>query len=137
MKSSLPPLLPRDKHDTDTAAALVALGWERVACVAPQMLAWLQDGNWPVAAVLRPFLVAQGARLAPHVKPVFATDDDVWKYFILADLVRQSPELASALGTELARMAGSPTAGERLEGVAAQAQEILATRNGRRDCGIE
>lgn len=126
MKTALQPLLPRDKHDTDTAAALVALGWEQVECVAPQMLEWMQDSNWPVAAVLRPFLAAQGARLAPHVKPIFATADDVWKYFILAGIVRQSPELASALGAELARMAGSPTAGERLEGVAAQAQEILA-----------
>ena len=86
----------------------------------------MQDSNWPVAAVLRPFLAAQGARLALQVKPIFATADDVWKYFILAGIVRKSPELASALGAELARMAGSPTAGERLEGVAAQAQEILA-----------
>lgn len=126
MKSALPPLLPRDKHDTDAAQALVVLGWERVECVAPQMLEWMQDSNWPVAAVLRPFLVAQGARLAPFIGPIFASNDEVWKYFILDGIVRQSPELASALGTELARLAGHPTAGERLEGVTAQAQEILA-----------
>lgn len=137
---ALPPLLPRDKHDTHAAAALVALGWDRVECVAPQMLEWMQDSNWPVAAVLRPFLLAQGARLAPYIKPIFATADDVWKYFILAGIVRPSPELASVLGAELARMASHPTAGERLEGVAAQARDILAADSGRQHhpaAGIE
>lgn len=119
--------LPCDKHDTQAAAALVALGWERVADSAPQILAWIQDVNWPVAAVFLPFLVAQGARLAPSIRPILASGDDVWKYYILACIVRQSPELAAALGAELARLAACPTSGERLEGVAQEAQEILAS----------
>lgn len=86
----------------------------------------MQDSNWPVAAVFRPFLVAQGARLAPYIAPIFDTDDDVWKYFILADIVRQSPELASAMRAELERLATRPTMSEQQEGVAAQAREILA-----------
>ena len=126
VKPALPPPLPRDKHDTDAAAALVALGWGRVACVAPQILEWTQDSNWPVAAVFHPFLIAQGAGLAPYIKPIFSTHDDVWKYFILVHIVRLSPDLARAISEELWRMAAHPTAGERLEGVAQQAQEILA-----------
>lgn len=130
MKSALNLLLPRDKHDTDAAEALVALGWEKLERVMPQILEWMQDSNWPVAAIFRPFLAAQGARLAPYVTPIFASDDDIWKYNILSDIVRQSPELAAAMNAELQRLVRNPTIGEQQEGVAAQAGEILASWTG-------
>jgi hypothetical protein len=52
--------LPRDKHDTDSAAALVSLGWEAVLPVVPEIMEWVQDSNWPVARVFSPFLVEAG-----------------------------------------------------------------------------
>lgn len=131
MKSALNLLLPCDKHDTDAAEALVALGWEKLERVMPQILEWMQDINWPVAAIFRPFLVAQGARLAPCLKPIFASDDDIWKYNILSGIVLQSPELASAISAELERLVRSPTTGERQEYVTEQAEEILASWTGR------
>lgn len=125
-------MLPCDKRDTGRAEALVALGWEKAQCVMPRILESVQDGHWPVAAVLRPFLMAQGARLAPYVRPVLGSDDECWKYFIVANIVRPSLQLASAMRTELARLATSPTMGERQEGVAALAKEIvgLITKSG-------
>src|SRR5262249_44528772 len=48
-------LLPTGKHDVASARALVALGYPAVAPVLPQLLEWVQDINWPVAAVLAPF----------------------------------------------------------------------------------
>lgn len=120
------PRLPRDKHDTQAAQALVALEWEQVACVVPQILEWMQDSNWPVAAIFRPFLIAQGARLAPCIKLILATDDATWKYCILEGIVRHSPALASALDMELQHLASFPAADELQEGVTALAHEILA-----------
>lgn len=38
MERDLTLLLPKDKHDTGTAATLVSLGWDAVACVVPQIL---------------------------------------------------------------------------------------------------
>ncbi|MGK5004705.1 DUF5071 domain-containing protein [Janthinobacterium sp. LB2P70] len=117
--------LPRDKHDTQHAQALIALRWDDIAPAMPQILEWVQDVNWPVAAVLLPYLAGVGARLAPYVKTVLAGNDEQWKYFILQGTVRHSPGLAAALNGELTRFALMPTPGELEAGVAEVAREIL------------
>ena len=55
MDEDLRLLLPRDKHDKRSAAALVALGWNKVEQAIPEILEWLQDINWPVVPILVPF----------------------------------------------------------------------------------
>jgi|SRR5471032_362477 len=119
--------LPHDKYDTERAETLVSLGWKEVLPVMPDILEWLRDINWPVAGVFRPFLVDVGAPLAPFIKTVLATDDDVWKYGILASVVSQSPELAAALRSDLELLCSTPSVGEQLEGVSELAREILAS----------
>jgi len=57
------------------------------------------------------------------------SQDDVWKYWILANLVRTSASLSKGLHNELRRIASSPSAGERTEGVDELAIEILNARN--------
>ncbi|MCM2564608.1 DUF5071 domain-containing protein [Janthinobacterium kumbetense] len=120
---SLP--LPRDKHDTPNAQALIALSWEEVHPAMPQILEWVQDVNWPVAGVLLPYLAGIGPRLAPYIKTVLAGNDEQWKYYVLQGIVRHSRELAFELDGELQRFAHAPTMGEREEGVAEVAREIL------------
>ncbi|WP_424511158.1 DUF5071 domain-containing protein [Roseateles saccharophilus] len=72
------------------AEALIAHGHPAVEPVLPQILEWTQDGNWPVALVFAPFLATIGAGLAPHARRILHGDDDVWKYFLLQDVVAQS-----------------------------------------------
>ena len=120
---SLP--LPRDKHDTRSAQALIALRWEEIRPAMPQILEWVQDANWPVAGILLPYLAGIGVRLAPYVKTVLAGNDEQWKYFVLQGIVRHSLELAAALNGELTRFALAPTVAELEEGVAEVAREIL------------
>ena len=119
---------PRDKHDIENAAALVALKWSEIECVVPEILEWLQDLNWPVAGIFGPFLVDAGARLAPFIRPVFAADDAIWTYNLLRAVVGQSPALATELASELERMANRPTFAEHTEGVPVLARQILAGR---------
>ena len=128
MDKELELLLPRDKYDTRNAMALVTLGWHKVECVAPQILEWLQDINWPVASIFRPFLVDAGARLAPFIRPIFAADDAIWTFNILQAVVSQSSALATELSCELERLVNSPTLAEQLEGASDEARQILALR---------
>ncbi|UQV43782.1 DUF5071 domain-containing protein [Janthinobacterium lividum] len=118
--------LPRDKHDTQNAQALIALSWEELHPAMPQILAWIQDVNWPVAGVLLPYLAGIGARLAPYIKTVLDSNDGQWKYFVLQGIVRHSSEVAFELGGELNRLAYAPTIEELEEGVAEVARAILA-----------
>src|SRR6478752_8741641 len=66
------------------ARALVELGYPGVREVLPEIFEWLKDGNWPVFAVLAPFVASLGRVIVPHVKRVLSTNDDTWKYWVLS-----------------------------------------------------
>lgn len=117
--------LPRDKFDTASAEQLVALGFPAVEPVLPQLIEWMQDFNWPVAQVLQPLLASIGVPLAPYVRKVLSEEDEVWKFWVLHCIVRESKELGKALRTELQYIVLNPTPGAKQEGAASVASEIL------------
>ena len=120
-------LLPQHKADVKHASAIVARGYPSVAPVLPELIAWLQDCNWPVAHVLAPFLATIGTPLLPEIRRIVQTTDDIWKYWVLAGVVAESPDLAHALRDDLTRLASAPTAGEAAEEVDLMAREILGS----------
>ncbi|SEB73073.1 DUF5071 domain-containing protein [Bradyrhizobium erythrophlei] len=126
MRSDLAALLPKDKMDTERAKAIIALNHAEVEPLLPALLEWMQDINWPVAQVLQPFLARVGRPLAPHVRNVLETDDDVWKGWVLRHIVAESPELQAMLGGDIERLANHPTPGERAEELDILAKELLA-----------
>jgi len=111
--------------ETEKAEALVALGYPCIEPILPELIEWMQDCNWPVAQVLQPFLASIGAPLAPHIREVLQSDDDVWKYWVISCIVSESSELACLLTAELQCIALSPTVGEHEHEVDAQARAIL------------
>ena len=70
MSADLAALVPVTKFETEKAAALVQLGFPAVEPVIPQILELLQDPNWPVASVFKPFLAGIGHPLAPYIRPL-------------------------------------------------------------------
>jgi hypothetical protein len=125
MTVELQALLPRDKHQIQMAQALVRVGYPEIAPVLSEILEWVQDMNWPVARVFQPMLASIGAPLAPIIRPVLNGNDDVWKYSIVNNLVRESPSLAYELHSELERLVKNPSVGELDEGVSEVARELL------------
>ena len=125
MPIDLTALLPVDKTDAAAASKVVAIGFPSVEPVLPRLLEWLQDMNWPVAQILQPFLASIGPPLAPHIRAVLATDDDVWKYWVIQGVVGKSTELAQVLKPELERLAHSPTDGEIEEGVSEISAQVI------------
>lgn len=127
MSAALRDLLPRDKHDAERARALVDLGWPAVEPVMPEIMTWLQDANWPIARVFYPFLASIGKPLAPYVRAVFDTTDDIWKRGVLELVLRNSSELAVAFRADLERLVTAPTANEQAEDLDETAREILSS----------
>ncbi|MGY3446177.1 hypothetical protein ACVW17_006178 [Bradyrhizobium sp. USDA 4473] len=111
--------------DTGRAKAITALSHAEVEPILPALLEWMQDINWPVAQVLQPFLAGIGEPLAPHVRSVLKTDDDVWKRWVLLHIVAASPELLAMLGDDIERLATYPTPGERAEELDIVAKGLL------------
>lgn len=118
-------LVPSDKIETDKAIKLVELGFPAVEPVLPEILEWLQDMNWPVAQVFAPFLADIGSPLAPYIKPILDTTDEVWKGWMLFSVIGKSPAMAKALIPELARIATYPTQGEIDENLHSLAGQVL------------
>ena len=125
MLPDLASLLPHNKSDLERARVVVALGYPAIAPIVPGVLEWLQDINWPVAGIFAPFLASIGPELAPYIRTVLETSDDVWKYYVVQAVVSASPELAQALKPELERIAKNPTPSERHEEVNDAAVEAL------------
>jgi len=117
--------IPRHKHDLEAARSAVALGWPAVAPIAPQLLEWVQDMNWPVAPILAPLLASAGASLATNIRDIFKSEDEVWKYFVIQAVVAQSNEMCRVLQSDLRRIASQPTAAEHKEEVDLVAREAL------------
>ncbi len=124
-EAALREMLPKHKFDTDRAEALVALGHPAVEPILPELLAWLQDMNWPVARVIQPFLAQIGAPLAPHVRAALASQDHIWKYWILTQILAESPDLTELFREDLERLAWSPIPGEREEELDIEARALL------------
>ena len=118
-------LVPDSKHDTDKAEAIVKLGYPAVAPIIPEILEWIQDCNWPVAQVFVPFLQVIGGPLIPEIRRILSTDDDFWKYWVVTQIIAESPSLVEALRDELTRMAELPTASEKEETLDIECREIL------------
>lgn len=117
--------MPHDKHDLARAEAIVAQGYPAVAPALPDILACVQDPNWPMAQVFLPFLVSIGAPLAPFIREVLKNDDYAWQYTLLLRVVYPSPELARALEPELRQLANGATAAHRTEELDIIAGETL------------
>jgi hypothetical protein len=119
-------VVPSSKFDVATAERAVEAGWPAVESVAPDLLAWLQDYNWPVSHVLAPFLARVGAPLVPYLRPILAGDDAIWKYWIIAEVLADaSPEVVELLRPELERIVRAPTAREAEEDVPSVARAAL------------
>ncbi|WP_413372582.1 DUF5071 domain-containing protein [Paenibacillus taichungensis] len=108
--------LPRDKHDTEAVRKLSELGNEELRDIIPELMEWLQDGNWPIARSVEDLLLRFGEELIPYIQNVFKTKDSQWEYFMLTGLISRLPSrYLIVLKNDLERILKNPTKSEILE----------------------
>ena len=119
-------LIPIDKSDVARASAAVDAGYPTVKPILGALIEWLQDCNWPVARVLLPLLQSVGAPIAPHIWPVLNSNDDIWKYWVIGQLLPSLPEDAALqFRPVLARLSRHPRENERAEQLDEIADDLL------------
>ncbi|WEG12427.1 DUF5071 domain-containing protein [Pullulanibacillus sp. KACC 23026] len=119
-------LLPKDKFDISSVEKLNGLDREEIIYLVPKLLEWIQDMNWLIAPKIADLLLDFPNETTPHIRKVFETEDDIWKYWCLDVLVQRFPaESKMALKNDLIRLAERPSEGEKLEEVDVKAKEIL------------
>ncbi|MFE6077201.1 DUF5071 domain-containing protein [Paenibacillus sp. NPDC057886] len=108
--------LPRDKHDFEAVRKLSELGNEELRDIIPDLMEWLQDGNWPIAKSVEDLFLRFGEELIPHIKHVFRTRDSTWEYYMLTGLINRLPsKYLVMLKEDLERLLKNPTEDEVLE----------------------
>lgn len=119
--------VPGDKHDVAAVARASSAGWPVIEPVVPQLIEWVQDINWPVAAPTAELLASIGEPLAPYLRSVLAGDDPIWKYWLILFVLQPGPlGLVRLLRPELGALATDPTADDRAEEVDVEAAALLA-----------
>ncbi|WP_342551987.1 DUF5071 domain-containing protein [Paenibacillus sp. FSL R7-0652] len=109
-------MLPKDKHDFEAVEKLSKCSKDELRDVLPELMKWLQDGNWPISQPVEDILLRFGDELIPHVRDVFQTRDPQWEYFMLTGLISRLPlECLYMLKPDLERIIDQPTYSEVLE----------------------
>lgn len=76
-------LIPKDKFDIETAKKLSNYSIKEVQPIIPELLEWLQDGNWPVSKPIADFLIPFTEDISQEILQILKGNDGMWKYWIL------------------------------------------------------
>ena len=79
------------KYVKSTEAGIVIryLGFSKLSNYVLELLAFLEDGNWPAAGHVSIFLTSIGQPLIPSIQKVFQKEyEELWHYWILVMVVK-------------------------------------------------
>lgn len=118
--------IPETKHDTYKIDELAKIGYPFYEPILYELFEWIQDYNWPVAQKIVHLLVDAGKDVIPIVQEILKTDDDIWKYWILQQVMYKMPiNIIKLLEKELIEIANNPTKGEKYDEVDIEAKDLL------------
>ncbi|AZK45164.1 DUF5071 domain-containing protein [Paenibacillus lentus] len=99
-------LVPQHKSDYERVSLLKHQPLQKLKIILPELLEWLQDGNWPIAKD--------------------NSNDGCWKYFVLHGLVNRLPrDILQELREDLERMLNNSSRDEKEEELDDILQELL------------
>lgn len=102
--------IPRAKDDLQAISILEELPFEDVRMDVPRLLEWVQDLRWHVSRPIGEYLAPHVNEIKDEILQVFSTNDDEWKFSIMAGLIKQTEtELDEDLVTVIKRMRDNPT----------------------------
>ena len=116
-------LIPKHKDDQSVIAGLKKLSFEQLEPIVPELLALLQDMNWPIARHVADVLEPFADKIAPEIIKIFKTNDGIWKMWVLINLTVNATD--PALLNEIERIAKFPTRDEVEEEANLEAIAIL------------
>lgn len=103
-------LIPTHKDDQDAVQRLRKCSYKEIEPIASELLKWLQDGNWPIAAPLSQTLIPFTKELSPKIMAILNSNDYEWKYFLIQSLCDPyDNKLSKQVQNELKRIASNPT----------------------------
>jgi len=118
-------ITPKDKADEEFVHNLNKYSILEIKEYVPQLLEWLQDGNWPVASHIFKYLQPHVSKIEDEIMDVLHSDDEIWKYWILGLILSYGKVPGNKTMTEVMRIAKYPTPKEIEEELQERAIEII------------
>lgn len=118
-------IIPKDKFDKDAIENLKKCSFNEIREYVPQLLEWLQDGNWPVSAPIFDYFLPHVNAIEDEIIKIFNTNDGMWKYWTLRLISRFPGKVNDNLFQEITRMTEHPTKDEIDCEVQQEAAEVL------------
>ena len=123
-------LIPKDKFDIETADKLPNYTYEELKPIIPELLAWIQDMNWPVSGPVSKYLDSISEHLTEEIIEILNGNDPLWQYWTLHVFGLWSTKPLNPKILEVVRrIANEPTAMELQEEVSEIANEVLTEKN--------
>lgn len=76
-------LIPTNKFDKTGIERLKTIEPEEAVPILERLTEWIRDLNWPVAQELMKVLPRFHRQLVPIIRNIFASHDDIWKYWTM------------------------------------------------------
>lgn len=83
-------LIPKGKEDTNFINVLKMKSISEIRDLIPQLLEWMQDGNWPQAPLIADYFSPYINEIQEELISILRGDDAMWKYWILHSLILHS-----------------------------------------------
>lgn len=123
-------LIPKDKHDEESAQKLFGKTYEEVKPIIPDLMEWIQDMNWPVAKIVADYLLTISEHLTQEILEILKGTDEIWKYWCIQVFGFNSTNtLDQQVIEEIRRIAYQPTKAELENECHEQALRSLRERN--------
>lgn len=123
-------LVPKDKFDIHFIENLKGKKINEIQNIVPQLLEWLQDGNWPVSRYVTDYLLPHVNEIQKDIISILKGEDEIWKYWVLLCLVYNSPnQLSDEILSEVKYIRDNATNLEKEADVEQLAIEILEKFN--------
>lgn len=118
-------IIPRGKDDQEAIENLKNCSFNEIKEYVPQLLEWLQDGNWPVSTPVFNYLLPHVNDIEDEILKILGTDDGMWKYWILGLISNFPGKVSDRMLQEVKRIAEHPTKDEIADEVQKEAIDVL------------
>lgn len=119
-------LIPKDKEDVSFIDHLKLMQIEDIRHIVPNLLEWIQDGNWIQAKLIINYFSPHINEIENEIITILKGDDSTWKYWTLSGLIYHSNvEPSNNLFSVINDLYINPTVSDKEEEVDIVANEIL------------
>ena len=119
-------IIPIDKCDFDSIKKLQACSDKEVLPYTEELLTWIQDVNWPVAAPICMRLSMLGEKITEPIVSILNSNDSIWKYNVITQIITKFREpIPDKIIELLIRIINSPSEDEKQEEVDLVAKDIM------------